>query len=42
MPIAQGLLGIATPEESGTTFADNALLKARHAAGGERRRRDRG
>ena len=32
VPIAQGALGIATPEETGTTFAENALLKARHAA----------
>lgn len=31
-PIAQAALGIATPEETGTTFAANALLKARHAA----------
>jgi XTP/dITP diphosphohydrolase len=31
-PIAQGALGIAAPEETGTTFAENALLKARHAA----------
>ena len=27
-----GELGIAPPEESGTTFLENALLKARHAA----------
>jgi XTP/dITP diphosphohydrolase len=26
-----GELGIAAPEETGTSFADNALLKARHA-----------
>ncbi len=32
VPIAQGALGIATPEETGTTFSENALLKARHAA----------
>jgi XTP/dITP diphosphohydrolase len=31
-PIAQGALGIAAPEETGTTFAENALIKARHAA----------
>jgi XTP/dITP diphosphohydrolase len=31
-PIAQSALGIAAPEETGTTFAENALLKARHAA----------
>jgi XTP/dITP diphosphohydrolase len=31
-PIAQGALGIAAPEETGATFAENALLKARHAA----------
>lgn len=29
---AQGELGIAAAEESGTTFLENALLKARHAA----------
>jgi XTP/dITP diphosphohydrolase len=28
-----GSLGIASPEETGTTFLENALLKARHAAG---------
>ena len=28
----QGSLGIAAPEETGTTFLDNALLKARFAA----------
>jgi XTP/dITP diphosphohydrolase len=27
-----GELGLASPEESGTTFLENALLKARHAA----------
>ena len=27
-----GALGIASPEETGTTFLENALLKARHAA----------
>ncbi|HLZ99845.1 MAG TPA: RdgB/HAM1 family non-canonical purine NTP pyrophosphatase [Steroidobacteraceae bacterium] len=31
--IAQGDLGIASPEETGTSFLENALLKARHAAG---------
>ena len=31
-PVAQGALGVTAPEESGTTFAENALLKARHAA----------
>jgi XTP/dITP diphosphohydrolase len=30
--IAQNALGVATPPETGETFADNALLKARHAA----------
>jgi XTP/dITP diphosphohydrolase len=30
--LAQGDLGIPAPEETGTTFLDNALLKARHAA----------
>jgi XTP/dITP diphosphohydrolase len=30
--IAQGALGVAAPAETGTTFAENALLKARHAA----------
>lgn len=30
--IAQGALGIESAEETGQTFADNALLKARHAA----------
>ncbi len=30
--IAQSSLGIDTPPETGTTFAENALLKARHAA----------
>jgi len=29
---AQGDLGIPSPEETGSTFLDNALLKARHAA----------
>ena len=31
-PIAQGALGIAAPQETGATFAENALIKARHAA----------
>jgi XTP/dITP diphosphohydrolase len=31
--IAQTAFGITTPEETGATFLDNALLKARHAAG---------
>ena len=30
--IAQGELGIADPEETGLTFVENALLKARHAS----------
>ncbi|HJS90130.1 MAG TPA: guanylate kinase [Steroidobacteraceae bacterium] len=30
--IAQSALGIDSPAETGTTFLDNALLKARHAA----------
>ena len=30
--IAQSALGVETPPETGETFADNALLKARHAA----------
>jgi XTP/dITP diphosphohydrolase len=30
--IAQGALGIQSPPETGTTFLENALLKARHAA----------
>ena len=30
--LAQGALGIESVEESGTTFLENALLKARHAA----------
>jgi XTP/dITP diphosphohydrolase len=30
--IAQNQLGVETPPETGTTFAENALLKARHAA----------
>jgi XTP/dITP diphosphohydrolase len=31
-PVAQGALGIAAPAETGATFAENALIKARHAA----------
>ena len=31
--IPQTQFGILTPDETGTTFLDNALLKARHAAG---------
>jgi len=30
--VAQSILGIESPEETGDTFADNALLKARFAA----------
>ena len=30
--VAQTVLGVETPPEIGQTFADNALLKARHAA----------
>jgi XTP/dITP diphosphohydrolase len=30
--IPQGEYGIESPEETGSTFADNALIKARHAA----------
>jgi XTP/dITP diphosphohydrolase len=30
--IPQNRLGVATPPETGATFAENALLKARHAA----------
>src|SRR5580692_10372406 len=30
--IAQTAFGIVTPAETGATFTDNALLKARHAA----------
>jgi XTP/dITP diphosphohydrolase len=32
-PVSAGELGLPEPEETGTTFADNALLKARAAAG---------
>jgi XTP/dITP diphosphohydrolase len=31
--VPQGALGIVAPEETGSTFLENALLKARHAAG---------
>jgi XTP/dITP diphosphohydrolase len=31
-PVAQAALGVTAVEETGTTFAENALLKARHAA----------
>jgi XTP/dITP diphosphohydrolase len=31
--LTQRALGIPSPEETGTTFLENALLKARHAAG---------
>jgi XTP/dITP diphosphohydrolase len=34
--IAQGELGIHAAEESGASFVENALLKARHAAGAAR------
>jgi XTP/dITP diphosphohydrolase len=30
--VSQSTLGLQTPAETGTTFAENALLKARHAA----------
>jgi XTP/dITP diphosphohydrolase len=30
--IGQGELGVAAPEESGSSFLENAMLKARHAA----------
>jgi XTP/dITP diphosphohydrolase len=30
--VSQSTLGLQTPPETGTTFAENALLKARHAA----------
>ena len=30
--IPQGKLGLESPEETGQTFFENALLKARHAA----------
>jgi XTP/dITP diphosphohydrolase len=35
-PVAQAALGVTAPEETGTTFAENALLKARHAAAASR------
>jgi XTP/dITP diphosphohydrolase len=31
-PVAQAALGVSAAEETGSTFAENALLKARHAA----------
>jgi XTP/dITP diphosphohydrolase len=31
-PVSQSALGVASPEETGATFLENALLKARHAA----------
>ena len=31
-PVTQASVGVAAPEETGTTFLANALLKARHAA----------
>ena len=31
--VAQSALGIESPEETGSTFVENALLKAHHAAG---------
>jgi XTP/dITP diphosphohydrolase len=34
--VAQADLGIAAPPETGTSFLENALLKARHAAGAAR------
>ncbi|HEY5624062.1 MAG TPA: non-canonical purine NTP pyrophosphatase, partial [Gammaproteobacteria bacterium] len=30
--VPQGELGVISPEETGSTFIENALLKARHAA----------
>src|SRR5450631_2236572 len=30
--VAQGDLGVTSPEETGSSFLENALLKARHAA----------
>jgi len=32
VPVSQASLGVCAPEETGTTFLENALLKARHAA----------
>jgi len=34
--VSQGDLGIAAPEETGSSFLENALLKARHAAAAAR------
>src|SRR5581483_11302801 len=34
--LTQSSLGIPSPEETGTTFLENAVLKARHAAGAAR------
>ena len=31
-PVSQSALGVAAPEETGSSFLANALLKARHAA----------
>ena len=31
--VAQGELGVSPPEETGSTFSENALLKARYASG---------
>jgi XTP/dITP diphosphohydrolase len=31
-PVSQSALGVVAPEETGSTFMSNALLKARHAA----------
>jgi len=31
-PVAQTALGISSPEETGLTFVENAIIKARHAA----------
>ncbi len=31
-PVSLSALGVASPEETGASFAENALLKARHAA----------
>ena len=33
--VAQSEFGIESPEETGLTFVENAILKARHAAGGQ-------
>jgi XTP/dITP diphosphohydrolase len=32
VPVSQASVGVPAPEETGTTFLSNALLKARHAA----------